>query len=302
MPSQTAEFDNLPLGDFLRETRNQKGLDLAAIAEETRISTKNLQAIEEGDFGALPAEAFARGFYTLYAQTLSLEPADILKKYGQERPKPAKPGNRTTAPGKLPQDVGIMAQRPSSLPFSSLGLILILLLLFGAFLCWYFSWNPATYLSQKLRSFQDEPQGFEQVSTFPITPEKTDPLVEITRFWNQRTIGPALFDLPRTATASVVEHKIAAPPTPPATEDNKYAVTTISHEPAAHNLVKDDHLGNTFSYMNGSSTPWSAGEKLSISLPVTPRNSLTQNNILSDSVETDRDFITRISPVYSLQQ
>ena len=301
MPSQTTEFDNLSLGEFLRETRNQKGLDLAAIAEETRISAKNLQAIEAGDFGALPAEAFTRGFYTLYAQTLSLEPADILKKYAQERPHPAKPGNRSTAPGKLSQDVGAMAQRPSSLPFSSFGLILMLLLLFGAFLCWYFSWNPATYLSQKLRSFQDEPQEFEQVSTSPITPERTDPLVEIARIWNQRTIGPALFDLPRTATAAVVQHKIPAPITPPAAKDGKYTVNSVSHEPTKHNLSKDNHPGNTLSYTNGRSTPWSAGKKLSISLPASPRYSLTQNNIHPDSIETGRDFITRKSPVYSLQ-
>ena len=44
-------------------TRINLGLDLVAVAGETKISTKNLQAMEENNFAALPAEAFARGFY-----------------------------------------------------------------------------------------------------------------------------------------------------------------------------------------------------------------------------------------------
>ena len=65
--------------------------------------------------------------------------------------------------GKLAQEVGNMAERPSYMPFSFFGLLVLLMLLLGGVLSWYFSWNPATYLSQKLRSLE-EPQRIEQAS------------------------------------------------------------------------------------------------------------------------------------------
>ncbi|MCP3891537.1 MAG: helix-turn-helix domain-containing protein [Desulfobulbaceae bacterium] len=145
------------LGDYLRATRREQGWDLSTVAEETKISHRNLQAIEESNYSSLPAEAFTRGFYRLYANILSLDPEDIIKRYDTEKASLPKTSNQSNSSYKTrDQDVGIMAERPSFLTFSSFGLILFLLLFFGAFLCWYFSWNPATFLSQKLRSLEND--------------------------------------------------------------------------------------------------------------------------------------------------
>ena len=105
-----------------------------------------------------------------------------------------------------------MAERPTFLPFSFLGMILLLLLLFGGFLSWYFSWNPATYLSQKLRSLDQNPQQIEQEleSRVESVPKH---IFEITRWQKKPQNGrQSLFDFssPSDATASVIQANIPA--------------------------------------------------------------------------------------------
>ncbi len=164
------------LGELLQKRRSEKGLDLQEIAAETRISIKVLQAMEEGEYAALPADAFTRGFYSLYAQILQLDTDEIIQMYKNEsNGHPNLSSNTRTLPGNSGGEVLEFAERPRSLHFSSIMFILILLLLFGAFLCWYFSWNPATFLSQKLRSYENNPEQIEQaLKTKPRTPEKEE--------------------------------------------------------------------------------------------------------------------------------
>jgi cytoskeletal protein RodZ len=149
------------LGAYLKATRCESGIEIATIAEQTKISERNLRAMEAGEFALLPAEVFSRGFYRIYAGALSLSPDEIISRYDQEKGHQAQDSN---LPSPL-KDVGNMAERPSMLPTSTIGLALLILLLFGGFLCWYFSWNPASFFSQKLRSMQDSPEVIEQVQT-----------------------------------------------------------------------------------------------------------------------------------------
>ncbi|PIE72090.1 MAG: hypothetical protein CSA20_09580, partial [Deltaproteobacteria bacterium] len=48
--------------------------------------------------------------------------------------------------------------------------ILLLLLFFAGFLCWFFSWNPASFLSQQLLNFT--PESRYEV---PLTAADIDP-------------------------------------------------------------------------------------------------------------------------------
>ncbi|MFN2099860.1 RodZ domain-containing protein [Altererythrobacter sp. MF3-039] len=61
------------VGQMLRETREAKGLDLKQVSAETRIPERHLLAIENGDFGALPARTYAVGFSRSYARMLGLD-------------------------------------------------------------------------------------------------------------------------------------------------------------------------------------------------------------------------------------
>jgi cytoskeleton protein RodZ len=211
MSLQPSVTENISLGEYIRDTRINQGFDLVKVTEVTKISSKMIQAIEENDFAVLPAEVFTRGFYVLYAKMLSLDPAEILQMYALERPNQHKAGNQLLHPmSEMSKEVGNMAERPNFLPFSFLGMILLLLLLFGGFLCWYFSWNPATYLSLKLRSLEQNPQQIEQVleSRVESVPKH---IFEIARGQKQpQNSQQSLFDFssPSNATASVIQADI----------------------------------------------------------------------------------------------
>ena len=180
MSIESTEAEYTTLGDFLRRTRKKLGLELEQISSDTKITIANLKAIEDDDFDSLPAEAFARGFYTLYANVLNLPPEEVLSSYTQEKAHHPNTGRGRLAPppSKLAEKVGTMAERSTVMPVSCTGVIFFFLLLIGAFVCWYFSWNPATLLSEKLRSFQKPPES-RQVSDSTVKPGKEAPLFKI---------------------------------------------------------------------------------------------------------------------------
>lgn len=76
------------LGARLREAREARGLTLAAAADGTRILSRYLQALEDGDYAQLPGDVYARGFIRNYAQFLDLPADDLMQLYRRERGSP----------------------------------------------------------------------------------------------------------------------------------------------------------------------------------------------------------------------
>lgn len=64
-------------GAQLRAAREGLGLALAHIAAETRIPLRHLEAIEDGNFEALPSRAYAIGFTRTFAKAVGLDAAAI---------------------------------------------------------------------------------------------------------------------------------------------------------------------------------------------------------------------------------
>ncbi len=62
------------LGEVLRDARFRLGLSLEQVSAETRVRKKVLAALEEGDYTALPAPVYARGFIKTYAEYLGIDP------------------------------------------------------------------------------------------------------------------------------------------------------------------------------------------------------------------------------------
>lgn len=304
MSLKSVEREYANLGEYLRETRINQGFNLVTVVEETRISSKCIQAIEDNDFDALPAEAFTRGFYILYAKMLSLDPEEVLQMYTLERPNHHKSGNISTlSTSKMAQEVGNMAERPTFVPFSFLGLILLLLLLFGGFLCWYFSWNPATYLSQKLRNLEQNPQQIEQVLESRFESDIPESTIEVTQLQTaaQKT-HQNLFDLsyPSTATASVIQTGMTGFP-PVTAQTSKYFVNAKFSEATKLTLAIDDLPDQILLFKNGESITWHASEKVVITLPGTTRTKLTLNDIPLDFPEQHNGSITISLPEHLLQ-
>jgi cytoskeleton protein RodZ len=68
------EGDHAPqrLGDLLRQTRESRGWTIAQVETATRISGRQLEALESANLSALPAPVFTRGLVRSYAKHLGL--------------------------------------------------------------------------------------------------------------------------------------------------------------------------------------------------------------------------------------
>jgi len=118
------------LGTWLRETREAQGISLKDVEAQTRIRQSFLQALEEGDYGALPGPVCVRGFLRNYALYLELDPQEVYECYRQEvtqglrRPPESETGFR-------PIDAALEIPR-RSVRALVVRIVLIILLLAGA--------------------------------------------------------------------------------------------------------------------------------------------------------------------------
>ena len=77
------------VGRALSQQREQRGITLERAAEATHIRKHYLQALEEGNFGALPSAAQVRGFLRAYASYLDLDAEDLFELLRQPAPEAA---------------------------------------------------------------------------------------------------------------------------------------------------------------------------------------------------------------------
>ena len=81
------------LGSSLREARVRRELTLGDVAEETRIRSRYLQALEDERFELLPGPIYAKGFLRAYADYLGLDSQLFVDEYNarfaEEEPLPA---------------------------------------------------------------------------------------------------------------------------------------------------------------------------------------------------------------------
>lgn len=67
------------VGERLRDARLALKLDLADIAQRTRVPLRHLQAIEEGDYSGLPTPTYAVGFARAYARTVGVDEVEVAR-------------------------------------------------------------------------------------------------------------------------------------------------------------------------------------------------------------------------------
>lgn len=141
-----------PLGALLREQREASGIELATVNETTKIPINTLRAMEADEYTKLPPEAFAQGFYAIYAKYLGLDVDSILKQFHLHNQQYQKKQPQTPVPTKLHNQIKLMATRPAIGPGTIFGFGLVLLVIVCALISWSIAWNPASYLSERIRS------------------------------------------------------------------------------------------------------------------------------------------------------
>jgi hypothetical protein len=85
-------------GSRLREQREARSLSLADVVKVTKINERSLANLEDGQFDALPAEVFVRGFLRSYCRCVGLDASvtdrtvrtydDLVRRGGAGQPKP----------------------------------------------------------------------------------------------------------------------------------------------------------------------------------------------------------------------
>jgi cytoskeletal protein RodZ len=68
-------------GEKLRKQREQRGLELDAISNTTKISTRMLRALEDEHFDQLPGGVFNKGFVRAYARQIGLNEEEAVADY-----------------------------------------------------------------------------------------------------------------------------------------------------------------------------------------------------------------------------
>ena len=85
IPAEPAPDPENSPGEFLRYSRLRLRKELSEISSETRISRRQLQALEEEDGSLLPAPVFVRGFVIAFARALNLEDPESLARMYLEK-------------------------------------------------------------------------------------------------------------------------------------------------------------------------------------------------------------------------
>ncbi|MDC7714213.1 DUF4115 domain-containing protein [Vogesella sp. LYT5W] len=107
------------IGRELRAAREGRGLSIGEVADRLKLSVKQLNAIESGDFASLPGATFARGFVRSYARYMEIDADALVARLDQCVPLDA------PAAGLVPLDEPAARKTSLALPLS-LGALLVI--------------------------------------------------------------------------------------------------------------------------------------------------------------------------------
>jgi len=74
---------SLTLGEKLRQAREERGISISEVAEQTRISRLYLESIENNDYKPLPGGIFNKGFVKSYAKFIGYDEQEALSDYAK---------------------------------------------------------------------------------------------------------------------------------------------------------------------------------------------------------------------------
>jgi transcriptional regulator with XRE-family HTH domain len=83
------------LGYHLRSTREKLGISIEELSEATRIEIEYLDAIERGEFEALPGPVYIRSYLRTYSIYVKLDPRKVIKIYQESKQATEEPLSRT---------------------------------------------------------------------------------------------------------------------------------------------------------------------------------------------------------------
>lgn len=73
----------ISLGEKLRKAREEQGISINEVAEETRISAIHLKSIEKDDYRSLPGGIFNKGFIKSFAKCVGVDEQEAIRDYNR---------------------------------------------------------------------------------------------------------------------------------------------------------------------------------------------------------------------------
>jgi cytoskeleton protein RodZ len=234
-------------GPVLAAERERQGLSRADMASRLRISTTQVEAMENDDYARLPRGTFLRGFVRNYAKALGLDATELVAELDRAQP-------RATAPGIVVPTQNIrfdpLGQRFTG-PYVKAAMVAatVVVLAFAALYWWFFMRpgtaaattavvkKPAIEASLPVATLQPEPvrvisqPGEAPVPTPPSPPLVTEPAPATARIEAaQPPVLPAIpFASPATAKPAIAAPVTAASePPPPGSKSLRFAFSGAS--------------------------------------------------------------------------
>lgn len=107
------------LAQILKKRRLEKRRSQEDVALRLKISSNKIKALEEGNWGALPASVYTKGYLTKYAQLLGLNVKEVLNLYEEE-----------SAPANLARQSKLPTLKNPKIVFTPSTLVLLVTLVF----------------------------------------------------------------------------------------------------------------------------------------------------------------------------
>lgn len=155
------------VGAFLRRVREQADISLQQVAQDLKLRSGHLRAIEEGLFEALPERAYLLGYVKTYANYLNLDAEQVIIQFKAELGEPPEPQSY-----QLPE-----ASPPARLPRWSVRVIMALIAFLLAIGVYFYASADSTIssfeepLPPRLKAFlQDDAYGTDGAIRRPSQP------------------------------------------------------------------------------------------------------------------------------------
>lgn len=74
---------SLTLGEKLRQAREERGISISEVSEQTRISSLYLESIENNNYKPLPGGIFNKGFLKTYAKYIGFDEQEAILEYNE---------------------------------------------------------------------------------------------------------------------------------------------------------------------------------------------------------------------------
>ena len=97
------------IGKILQAAREERGLTIEQVAENTHIRKYYLQALEAGDFDTLPSRLQVKGFLRSYAGLLGLDEKALLDMLEHGVPNDVSPADLIPPPPEAPSPIDLPA-------------------------------------------------------------------------------------------------------------------------------------------------------------------------------------------------